>query len=143
MSLNGPYYSYMHNTQTPPKHIFCNYGRNHHAHLPIILHYYKNNFARHDASLPQTKLTFRKNNAVLEYKQFTTLLPTTVSDEGVTAKQIDTTEQQATDLSRKSVQKKLKVGIIKRENGKVQISSTEQKSQGARGADFLYSSYIL
>jgi hypothetical protein len=66
------------------------------------LHYYKNNFARHDASLPQTKLTFRKNLAVLEYKQFTTLLLTTVSDEGVIAKQRDTTEQkQAPDLRRK------------------------------------------
>jgi hypothetical protein len=54
---------------------------------PITLNYYKNNFARYDASPPQTKLRFRRNNAVLEYKQFTILLPTTVSDEGVVAKQ--------------------------------------------------------
>jgi hypothetical protein len=86
---------------------------------PITLHYYKNNFARHDALLPQTKLTFRRNNAVLEYKQFTILLPTTVSDEGVMANQRDTTEQQATDVSRKGVQKKWEVGINEKENGKV------------------------
>jgi hypothetical protein len=70
------------------------------------LHYYKNNFAINNASLPQTKLTFRNNNAVLEYKQLTILLPTTVSDEAVMAKRRDTTEQQATDISRKGVQKK-------------------------------------
>jgi hypothetical protein len=56
---------------------------------------------------------------VLEYKQFTILLPTTVSDEGVVAKQWDTTEQQATDVSRKGVEKKWKVDIDEKENGKV------------------------
>jgi hypothetical protein len=54
---------------------------------PSTLHYYKNNSARQNASLPQTKLTFRNNNAVLEYKQHTILLPTTLSDEAVMAKQ--------------------------------------------------------
>jgi hypothetical protein len=78
---------------------------------PITLHYYKSNFARHDASLPQTELKFINNIAVFEYKQFTILLPTTVSDEAVMAKQIDSTEQQATDVSRKGFQKKWKVGL--------------------------------
>jgi hypothetical protein len=35
------------------------------------------------------------------------------------AKQRDTTEQQATDVSRKGVQKKWEVGIHQKENGKV------------------------
>jgi hypothetical protein len=83
---------------------------------PITLHYYKNNFARHDASLPQTELKFRNNIAVFEYKQFTILLPTTVSDEAVTAKKIDSTEHQATGVSRKGIQKKCKVDLNEKEN---------------------------
>jgi hypothetical protein len=92
--------------KTHPKNTLCKYGRYLHAHLPSTLHYYKNNFARRDASLPQTKLTFRNNNAVLEYKQLTILPPTTASDEAVMANQKDTTEQQDTDISRKVVQNK-------------------------------------
>jgi hypothetical protein len=83
---------------------------------PITLHYYKNNFARHDASLPRTKLTFRNNNAVLEYNQFTILLPTPVSEEALLTKQKDTTEQQATHITRKEVQKNWKLGINENEN---------------------------
>jgi hypothetical protein len=90
---------------------------------PITLNYYKNNFAGYDASPPQTKLRFRRNNTVLEYKQFTILLPTTVPDEGVMAKQRDTTEQQATGVSRKGVQKKWEVGTHEKER-KI-ITSTE------------------
>jgi hypothetical protein len=103
---------------------------------PVTLHYYKNNFARDDASLPQTKLTFRNNNAVLEYKQLTILHLTTVTDEAVVTKKRDTTKQQATDISRKGVQKKWKVGINEKENEQVKNKFNRTTPSRREGSHF-------
>jgi hypothetical protein len=105
---------------------------------PLTLPYYANNFARHDASLPLNKLKFRNNNALLEYKQFRILLPTTVPNEAVMAKQRDTTEHQATDMSRKGVQKKWRVGINEKEDGKVKNKFNSQPPQERRDLSSIF-----
>jgi hypothetical protein len=102
----------------------------------ITLHYYKNKFARHDASLPQTKLKFRNNNVVLEYKKFTNLHPTTVSDKAVMAMQRHTTEQQATDVSMKRARKKWKVGINEKENGEIKNKFNRTTTSRREGSLF-------
>jgi hypothetical protein len=61
-------------------------------------------------------------------------------------KQRDTTEQQGTDISRKGVQKKRKVGRNEKENGKVQNKfnrTTTSRSEGSLFTHHTFYNFII